>query len=160
MSDSTQAQQPNYSEVRQIGQFFSFEGRVPRAVFWVNGLIFAAINVIMSLVFVETYVSPFTLETHTDISYRPLYFALSLVVGVRWLSVVARRWHDLNKSGWLAIIVLGPVFGMFFPGVAAQVIFSLVIGLTMFVALGFLGFVPGEDGDNDYGPPPDEGQWF
>lgn len=143
-----------------LWQFFSFEGRVRRITFWVNLLVYVLIDVSLDLMLVDTYVNPFTLEISTHISYKPIYYAISLVVAVRWLSVIVRRWHDLDKSGWLAVISLVPVLGTFFPNVGAQMAFSLVLGLTMLVVLGFLGFVPGDEDANDYGPPPDEGLWF
>lgn len=143
-----------------VWQFFSFEGRVRRITFWVNCVLYVLIDVSLNLMMVDTYVNPFTLEVSTHISYKPIYYALSLVVAVRWLSVIVRRWHDLDKTGWLAVLSLVPVLGTFLPNVGAQMVFSLVLGLTMLVVLGFLGFVPGDEGSNQYGPPPEEGQWW
>ena len=46
-------------------------------------------------------------------------------------AVSAQRWHDLGASGWWSLISLIPLGG-----------------LVMFV---MMAFVPGQDGDNQYG---------
>ena len=61
-----------------------------------------------------------------------------IVISLRELSISVRRWHDLNKSGWWVFISLIPIVG----------------GLY---ALVMQGFVPGDQGDNSFGPAPEEG---
>lgn len=62
-----------------------------------------------------------------------------LMVVVQILSIVAlimisaRRWHDLNKSGWWSLVLLIPIAGP----------------IWWFVAMGFL---KGTWGHNKYGP--------
>ena len=63
---------------------------------------------------------------------------IALVIGVgicvgSWMLII-RRLHDLNKSGWFALLLLVPIIDFFF-------------------AL-YLLFVKGTDGPNDYGPDP------
>lgn len=64
---------------------------------------------------------------------------IGLVLWVIGISISVRRWHDLNKSGWWVLINLIPFFGW---------IYSLIM----------LGFMSGDRGPNQYGPPPQEGQ--
>ena len=47
-------------------------------------------------------------------------------------AIMTKRWHDRGKSGWWWLISFVPIIG----------------GLWMMIELGFL---PGEDGTNDYG---------
>jgi uncharacterized membrane protein YhaH (DUF805 family) len=60
--------------------------------------------------------------------------ALLMVFAFPWLSVTARRLHDLGKSGDSAIIGLLPVFGWLY--------------------MAYICSKPGMAGDNKYGPPP------
>ena len=63
-------------------------------------------------------------------------FAIVLVVLLwPWLAISIKRWHDRGKSGWWMLIVFVPLIG----------------------SLWFLiecGFLPGDDGSNEYGPDP------
>jgi uncharacterized membrane protein YhaH (DUF805 family) len=51
------------------------------------------------------------------------------------LAVYAKRWHDCSKSGWMTLILFVPVIGAFW-------------------VIGYLGFVRGTDGPNQYGESP------
>lgn len=67
-----------------------------------------------------------------------IFAVVALILWVFEISLSVRRWHDLNKSGWWVLINLIPIIGW---------IYSLVM----------LGFMPGDQGANNYGPPPREG---
>lgn len=61
--------------------------------------------------------------------------ALSAVfIGLMYLSLAARRLHDINKSGWWSLIFIVPYIGA-------------LLWLLLF-------FVEGSKGDNQYGPDP------
>jgi uncharacterized membrane protein YhaH (DUF805 family) len=115
-----------------MGEFFWFDGRVRRITFWANGVITLVVYLVLSLVLLGDNAGTFS---------GLLFFVAFMVLALRGLSISARRWHDLNKSGWWWLISLIPIVG----------------GLY---ALGMQGFVPGDDGPNDYGDQPEEGQWF
>ena len=66
----------------------------------------------------------------------PLVLAFA-AFGVWAMRVSAIRLHDLNRSGWWALVLLIPYVGS-------------VVSLAMM-------FWPGTDGDNDYGPQPRQG---
>lgn len=61
-------------------------------------------------------------------------FSLSLVVSAIVFLQAAKRLHDLNQSGWLAILFLIPIA-------------NIVVGLLLL-------FVPGKDGPNRFGLQP------
>lgn len=144
-----------------LGQFFRFEGRVRRMTFWVNGLVFGTASLLLNLWCVHRYTSFYDLQEHTYITNKPIYFIAMVLIGLRVLSISVRRWHDLGQSGWLAALNL-VVFAnsieaidlpdnLYWAGLLLSSVISLVI-------LGFQGFVPGDQGSNQYGPPPEPGQ--
>ncbi len=108
---------------RVLAGFLSFEGRVPRNHFW-----FA-----QALSFVFFLVIPWFDETSGAGWIGAMFF---LVVSV-WVSLASqvRRWHDLGRSGYWALLNFVPFVGA---------IYSLIV----------LGCYEGEKGPNRYGPPP------
>jgi uncharacterized membrane protein YhaH (DUF805 family) len=109
---------------------FSFAGRVGRKTFWmamlgIIALMFALQAVIVGLAFVS--------ETAALIgSVVALPVAVAALVG--GFAVQAKRWHDVDKSGWWLLIAFVPVIGLY--------------------ALIMNGFVKGTDGANQFGADP------
>lgn len=91
-----------YWRAMTLGQvFFSFEGRITRATWWLYGV--AAL--------LGLGLTGFALLT---IAGLPNERAETLVnVALLWptLAVSAKRWHDRDKSGWWLLINLVPVVG-------------------------------------------------
>ena len=144
-----------------MGEFFSFSGRVRRCTFWMNALVCGVITAILFSLFVRVSVSSYDFSSSIVVTNKPIYYVASLLVGVRALSVSVRRWHDLDKSGWWALTGLVGYARLLFPGVTiGQVIVLLLMAIIALYALGMQGFVPGDDGPNEYGDAPEEGQWF
>lgn len=146
-----------------ITQFFSFDGRVRRSTFWINTLVLWAISWIMSLAFVDTYLSPYTWEVETHISNKFFYYLIAFVIAGRQLSISVRRWHDIDKSGSWAALGAFPVLVSLFPTLASPAsefgsFILVIVALVTLHALGMQGYVPGDEGSNDYGSPPVEGQ--
>lgn len=111
-----------------MDQLLKFDGRIRRMGWWIAGIGMSLVSAVVN-----------------DIRDRDLNFLLvliftviSLIIALISLSLSVRRWHDLNKSGWWVLINLIPVLGW---------IYSLVM----------LGFMAGDQGTNQYGPPPKEG---
>ncbi|HEY8707875.1 MAG TPA: DUF805 domain-containing protein [Burkholderiaceae bacterium] len=81
---------------------FSFEGRVPRKVYWLYGvlgplLVSAMVQMLLGMVGVS--------EAKSD---------LATTVLLIWpcAAVAAKRWHDLDRSGWWVLINLVPLIGL------------------------------------------------
>ena len=106
---------------------FSFNGRIPRSVFWILGCILVPLSTMIGY-------APFTSET---IGFPRL---IIWIIYIYWLilsiwislSIYTKRWHDCSKSGWMTLILFIPV-----------------IGVLWF--MGYLGFVKGTQGTNPYG---------
>ena len=98
-------------------KYADFEGRASRPEFWWFMLLCFGINVLGGTVFRSWIVS-----------------LVLLALLVPSLAVGARRFHDINKSGWLQLIGIIPIIG-----------WAIVI---------YWAAQPGEAGANKYGPPP------
>lgn len=125
-SDVTPSSIPTTLSAKEI--FFSFEGRVPRKVFWLHGFLGAYIgSIVLSMVIAGVAGA---------IGAWFLILLLPVTVGGLWatLAVFAKRWHDRDKSAWWILIGLVPI-----------------VGLWQIIECGFL---ESSEGDNRFGPAP------
>jgi len=87
---------------------FSFEGRLPRCGFWLA-------QIYLSMVAYSVVGAAGEVDKLTSLARLPLLGLLVMVECVAvWinLAVLARRWHDRGKSGWMSLILLIPVVGV------------------------------------------------
>ena len=137
-----------------LAQFlFSFQGRIRRLHFWLYLILLWLFSgsVFWHRGFLPGWHHGFWRIGHeqvmawssSDFAYGPAGFTwhqpILLLIGVvlAWihLAVVAKRWHDRDKSGWWILITLIPVIGW---------IWQLIE----------CGFLDGTPGPNRYGPSP------
>jgi uncharacterized membrane protein YhaH (DUF805 family) len=106
---------------------FSFEGRIPRRVFWATTLALT----------VGFYAALFAVFAIVPPTKENVPLALVVVLPAAWssLAVQSKRWHDRNKSGAWIFVGCIPVIGP----------------LIAFIETGLLR---GTVGRNDYGPDP------
>jgi uncharacterized membrane protein YhaH (DUF805 family) len=124
---------------------FSFKGRIPRKTYWLYSV---PLNLAVALLFREIYsmvevrvISPSALPRAEDLpGGLPPWPALAMIaaylplLGMK-LAVLAKRWHDQNRSASWLILTFIPLVG--------AVINFLECGLN-----------PGTRGENRYGPDP------
>lgn len=111
-----------------MDKLLKFDGRIRRMGWWIAGI---GVSIVSSVFGRMT-------DGDTNLLLALVVLVISLVITLVSLSLSVRRWHDHNKSGWWVLINLIPIFGW---------IYSLIM----------LGFMPGNQGNNNYGPPPQEG---
>ena len=126
-----------------LGKYANFKGRALRSEFWYFILFAVVISGVLQAV------------------SGLLYFVFSLAMMLPQLAVSARRLHDIGKSGWWQLLVLG--------GAWAVAIFELIligafVNLRLWAVLGCLGLIPflalvvwycrKGQGDNRFGPAP------
>ena len=109
---------------------FSFNGRIPRSVFWILASIIFPLNAVMCDVL-------YTLAVDGLPKLIVLIISICWLILGTWISlaIYAKRWHDCSKSGWMTLILFIPVIGAFW-------------------FLGYLGFARGTQGSNTYGDNP------
>ena len=133
-----------------VNLFFSYEGRVNRAKFWLAALLLVVVEMIAALV----------AEWRVFSVVHLVCFVLGIFVGIK-------RLQDRDKSGWLLLLfyiapgflitigafvwIVGALIG-FDENVGAVILFvGFAIGIWGFVELGCLR---GTVGPNQYGPDP------
>lgn len=109
-------------------QLLNFSGRIRRMGWWIAGI---------GMSFVSASVNDIR-DRDLNVVIAAIFWAVALVVWLIGLSLSVRRWHDLDKSGWWVLVMAIPVLGWLY-------------------SLWMLGFQPGDQGHNNYGPPPREG---
>ncbi len=131
-----------------FAKLFSIRGRIPRAAFWGTMILIVILTlfiyVMTSLIATpgaHLYVPGGGLNHVLDSIFKTpnnvnSIFALRMawLVVVSWIALALqiKRWHDLEKTGWLVLVNLVPVIGT---------VLSLLV----------LGFVPGRSAANKFG---------
>ncbi len=111
---------------------FTWEGRVNRAKWW--GFGFGAWLTIFVLYGVSYLLVISDFEILGYIAFG-ITFLASIGLAVSGVMVTIKRWHDRGKPGWWIFIYFVPVIGPIW-------------------ALIELGFLPGDEVDNEWGPNP------
>jgi len=136
--------------------FLSLDGRINRARFWLGTVILAVVS------FAATYL--IVLLVGVSQGAVALSAAVAFALAYPSYAVMAKRFQDRGKPGWLALIGLVPVyatnllytfevFDTLDPSPLAQGI-DVVISLIFLWFLVELGFLKGSQGPNRYGSDP------
>jgi len=120
------------AEAAGPGALFSFEGRINRGTFWkITLLQFVAV------IAVGVIVAVVTPKLGSEVGGMGSLAVMGVVwVAMIWISLAtqAKRWHDIDKSGWMVLLNIIPVVGFF--------------------AFLYSGFQPGTMGANRFGEAP------
>lgn len=123
-----------------FGKYATFSGRATRSEYW----FFALFNILLSVVLILGLGILGAIFKGTEgfgigmvIGYV-LYAIYSFIALIPSLAVTVRRLHDSGKSGWFWFFALIPFVG------------SIIL---------FVFMVLGSDGDNQYGPNPNNVQY-
>lgn len=81
-----------------MAQYFGFEGRVRPMTFWVNAIVLAIINFIVSYLFVDVYLSWGTGTYQVHISNPPMYYLITFALLWRLTSIAVRRFQDQDNG--------------------------------------------------------------
>ena len=153
-----------------LEKYADFTGRASRPEFWWYVLALVVAFIVVGIL--ERIGGVAHMFWYT---WGPLTLLLRLATIVPSLAVTARRLHDTNRSGWWVLLPLVPeCLAMFMAittagavmaggGIGAAVGGGILTGLIGLVALAgavvLIVFcaMPGQAGDNRYGPPPATG---
>ncbi len=117
---------------------FSFNGRIRRSQYWLTAIVVSlAFSVIFgTIIGIVAAANMRAFEQGTVPAIFWIVYFLSFIP-IAWVSLalLVKRWHDRDKSGWWALIVLIPLVGP---------IWQLIE----------CGFLDGTQGPNKFGPSP------
>jgi uncharacterized membrane protein YhaH (DUF805 family) len=118
-----------------MSNLFGFSGRIGRGGWWIGqavGLLLICILIGAALALHDPNKSD---KIDNDSIFFPIFGICLLAIFVVNLCSTVKRYHDRGKSGFWYFISFVPFVG----------------GIWQFIECGFL---TGDDGDNEYGPPP------
>ena len=154
-SDKDETGPEDKSGKKISGSLFSLAGRAPRAAFWGLTLM---IHILCVFFYFILYKIVGADVLHNKYS-RTFLAAVALVAVAASFALHVRRWHDQNKSGWLALTYFIPVVAAFaavavwgFENPIYLVPFSLAV-----IAMVAAGFQSGADGPGKFGNPASPG---
>lgn len=119
---------------------FSFSGRISRKNYW---FVFAFWGVSLFVFQILSGIDILGLEStaetaagaeNIDLTTATLFLGFIILLAWSNFAIAAKRWHDINRTGWWAVINIVP--------------------LGVFVSLVVNGFFRGTVGDNKYGSDP------
>ena len=130
-----------------FNRYFSFQGRIGRALFYIRCLYLTLITTVMAVVTVPLFSN----------GGRILWLAGACVVAAALAtlllgigSLLVRRLHDIGLSGWHALWVGGAEFGWAFLAYAPERVMLIAAPLGAICA--WILFWPGSAGENRFGP--------
>ncbi len=108
--DETQPAKDGDKSGKKVGvNIFSFAGRVPRSAFWGMTIMIHILCIFIYFI-TQKIVGPNVLQNKPSLIFFAATVAVALAAS---LALHIRRWHDQDKSGWLALTYLIPVAAAF-----------------------------------------------
>ena len=91
---------------------FSFEGRIPRRVFWLTQIAATIVSIMIGFVVGIVVGLAMHNDAQTAQGVAQLVILPVELLGF-WigLALAVKRWHDRGKSGWWVLIGLIPIIG-------------------------------------------------
>ena len=136
--------------------FFSLDGRINRAKYWIGSLLIGATGIGAMLLIVWA----------VGLSDASVKFAIALALALMYptYAVMAKRFQDRNKPGALALFGIVPlilsnllytlgVFDAATPTTLSQVFDLALVGISIWLLID-LGILKGTQGPNRYGADP------
>jgi len=145
-SDKDEAQTTEMPPRKAGANIFSFAGRVPRSAFWGMTIMIHILCVFIYFI-TEKIVGANVLQNKPSL----IFFAATVAVAVTAsMALHVRRWHDLNRSGWLALTYLIPVVAGFVAVVVLGFenkiyLVAVALALVAMIIAGFKAGLPGAD---------------
>lgn len=106
-----------------------FKGRLPRRRFWAATVMYLVVSSLLSMLWRLLFWQPMSVESWNFVDF--LISAAALYFYIVLISVLVRRLHDFNRSGWWVLLCL--------------------IVIVAPIAYIVIGCISGDAADNDYG---------
>ena len=148
-SDRDEVQPQDKPVKKRATNIFSFAGRVPRSAFWGMTIMIHILCVFIYFI-TEKIVGPNVLQNKPSLIFFAVAVAVALAAS---LALHVRRWHDQDKSGWLALTYIVPVVAGFGSVIAfgfENHIYLVAVALALIVMV-IAGFKEGLAGPDKFG---------
>lgn len=152
-SDKDEVQPVANTPKKPAVNLFSFAGRVPRSAFWGTTIMIHLLCVFIYFI-TQKIVGPNVLQNKPALIFFAATVAIALAAS---LALHVRRWHDLNKSGWLSLTYFIPLTTGFVLEIVSvnvagfqQWIILIPVALAL-IAMVIVGFKAGADGPGKFG---------
>lgn len=142
--------------ILSIKNYANFRGRTSRKEYWM----FVLFNILFSI---AMHMLDWIVGTDNFMSDSGLFNTIyDLFVLIPGFSAGVRRLHDVDKSGWPEIVVVGTAVFLGYSNGLLPISGILFLLLSLCLLPGFIWLIvqnvkPGTPGTNKYGPNPDEG---
>jgi uncharacterized membrane protein YhaH (DUF805 family) len=136
--------------------FFSLDGRINRAKYWIGSLLIGAAGIVAMLLIVWA----------VGLSDPAVKLAIAVALALMYptYAVMAKRFQDRNRPGTLALFGIVPLilsnllytFGIFDPAnptTLSQIFDLALVGISIWLLID-LGILKGTQGPNRYGADP------
>ena len=97
-----------------LSTLFSFRGRINRKTFWLGGILRMYVIGLARGAFLPYVVLSKANDVASGLMLRVLVLALLALYVYMWYAALAKRCHDVGKSGWLSLLTLIPIVGFVF----------------------------------------------
>jgi uncharacterized membrane protein YhaH (DUF805 family) len=171
----------DFWEKRMIYNLFGLDGRVSRLSWWMTQLMAMSLTCSLFLAApapAPSIADPKTAEDLATVAAEmtwaflqdPVLLGLMVFNFLLFITTSIRRLHDRGRPGWRIIFTLVPIILLAFSiylfivqqapaaGFMAAMLALAGIFLSALWLIIECGMLPGDDADNDYGPPP-TGKW-
>ena len=99
---------PSDAVIRFFKKYATFSGRASRTEYWWWALANGIVTILLYLTAVLTGINDLTAGMMIALSLLGAWLLATLVPG--W-ALIVRRLHDVNLSGWMALLLLVPLVG-------------------------------------------------
>jgi uncharacterized membrane protein YhaH (DUF805 family) len=124
-----------------FSSLYGFKGRVGRGGWWFGQLIGLALIGVLFAMAVVLHGAGGAEDSNNDFLFVTMVAVCLVAIAVINICTTVKRYHDRGKSGRWYFVSLIPLIG----------------GIWQLIECGFCS---GDDGDNDYGPPPGSAQFM
>ena len=92
---------------------FSFKGRISRKTYWLMQLLVVVIDIMALMLLIELSLEGSLSNIFAELIWLATLICLLTFLVTVWarLAVMAKRWHDRDKSAWWILINLVPIIG-------------------------------------------------
>jgi uncharacterized membrane protein YhaH (DUF805 family) len=171
----TMGKQPGFPSGISETSIWSFKGRIGPEIFWNRNFylglfifLFKLLKIPPLMIIMPIFTRSYLLFALIVVTRLCLLMVAILMIWL-WLATQMKRWHDLNRSGWMILLYLAIIpgilslrifrdlhFGQLFDrlGLYLCVVAIIAMPIALYYILVCIGFLQGTSGPNRFGIDP------